>query len=671
MLLGLLLILVACGNDGPWVDGSQRSLRVTDEFRPNVVSVSAWGSDTPHLGYGLIVGSRGQNVYVVTPHHVAQAARGDVRISLISEPSISIRGSVLPHRWPSIDHGGDVAVVEVGLPSGGSQPRVVRVVDGQQLIRGAAAWQIGRGEQAVVPLVAGLFLRIDPALPNLYELENIFAPPGTSGAPVFGELGFVGMILLRDHGTGVTRVFRSDRILEVLRFWEVPTNFLLASQRTMPLDVRRSSELFRAQDLPLKLSGRNLSSARLETAEEAGGDGAQLFSLAVASERGQRGLTRNLGEARRMYEAAEKAGSASAMVNLAIMYISGKGGLQPNEQRAWSMIADAARLGNRRARVLLAEREFVLTLGAGAEGTRAMATLQFEAEQGDAYAQSGVGSFNLYPIDSTYTADPQKGFVFLQNSARTGQAVGYLAASLGHLHGARAALVAMQEIIRQRDPDGRMSVDQRRDIIGPNLNTIFDPLRLAVQSASMAIERGEPIGFPMRAAAYLAQAALILGMGEDPTALEILALADYTSAAPEDVGEQYEILTKIGSMHSRGQGGLKRDAIEARHWLERAVSAGELGAHVVLGEIHRDGGPGVPQNLAQALEHFKIASSHGYVDAMFNAAELLAYGGPGLPQDERMAINYYQQAAAAGDTEAAEELRRRGLLGGYTPSPGP
>jgi localization factor PodJL len=110
-----------------------------------------------------------------------------------------------------------------------------------------------------------------------------------------------------------------------------------------------------------------------------------------------------------------------------------------------------------------------------------------------------------------------------------------------------------------------------------------------------------------------------------------------------------------------GKAGLKKDATESRHWLERAAEGGDRTAmHNLALDLHE--GVGGPRNAAQAAEWFRRAAELGLLDSQFNLAAIYEHGD-GVSVNPAEAYKWYLIAGRSGDGEAkAGALRVRAGL---------
>jgi len=119
----------------------------------------------------------------------------------------------------------------------------------------------------------------------------------------------------------------------------------------------------------------------------------------------------------------------------------------------------------------------------------------------------------------------------------------------------------------------------------------------------------------------------------------------------------------LAKMAEMGEGGVKKDLVEARRWYERAAQGGDPSAmhNIALFAYRGDGGA---KNLTTAANWFRKAAETGLVDSQFNLAQLYE-NGRGVAQNPAEAYRWYLIAARAGDADA--RTRASALRGGLTP----
>uniref|UniRef100_B0T0D4 Peptidoglycan-binding domain 1 protein n=1 Tax=Caulobacter sp. (strain K31) TaxID=366602 RepID=B0T0D4_CAUSK len=106
----------------------------------------------------------------------------------------------------------------------------------------------------------------------------------------------------------------------------------------------------------------------------------------------------------------------------------------------------------------------------------------------------------------------------------------------------------------------------------------------------------------------------------------------------------------LAKMYEVGEGGVKKDLVEARRWTERAATAGEARAMHNLG-LYYYKGDGGERNSTKAASWFRKAADLGLVDSQFNLAQLYEFGR-GADQNPTEAYKWYLIAAKNGDTSA-------------------
>ncbi|WP_240621571.1 SEL1-like repeat protein [Caulobacter zeae] len=119
----------------------------------------------------------------------------------------------------------------------------------------------------------------------------------------------------------------------------------------------------------------------------------------------------------------------------------------------------------------------------------------------------------------------------------------------------------------------------------------------------------------------------------------------------------------LAKMAEMGEGGVKKDLVEARRWYERAAQGGDPSAmhNIALFAYRGDGGA---KNLTTAANWFRKAAETGLVDSQFNLAQLYE-NGRGVAQNPAEAYRWYLIAARAGDADARG--RASALRGQLTP----
>lgn len=115
----------------------------------------------------------------------------------------------------------------------------------------------------------------------------------------------------------------------------------------------------------------------------------------------------------------------------------------------------------------------------------------------------------------------------------------------------------------------------------------------------------------------------------------------------------------LAKLYENGEGGLRKDAAEARRWTERAAQGGDRKAMHNLGLYYFEG-QGGPKNTTTAAQWFRKAADLGLSDSQYNLGRLYEEGY-GVSQNAAEAYKWYLIAARAGDAEAktsAERVKR-------------
>jgi hypothetical protein len=187
-------------------------------LRKNVVRVN-------NRGFGIIVGQKGDRLYIVTPNHVVpDGKREAIDLSFFSRPGERVAATLLLDnaRYPNRD----LAVLEAPLPANFSWERNCEAdihkliaMTGTDDLRGIRAWFIGRQADSkniwFVPSNPGL-VNGGPNTEELIAVEIATAMGGTSGAPLVTDAGIIGMIV-QDEGAGVVRALSFGFIKRLFR----------------------------------------------------------------------------------------------------------------------------------------------------------------------------------------------------------------------------------------------------------------------------------------------------------------------------------------------------------------------------------------------------------------------------------------------------------------------
>ncbi len=112
----------------------------------------------------------------------------------------------------------------------------------------------------------------------------------------------------------------------------------------------------------------------------------------------------------------------------------------------------------------------------------------------------------------------------------------------------------------------------------------------------------------------------------------------------------------LSKLYENGEGGLKKDAVEARRWTERAAQGGESRAmhNLAIAYFYGNGGT---KNSTVASQWFKRAADLGLVDSQYNLGRLYE-GGIGVSQNGAEAYKWYLIAARSGDQESRDSASR-------------
>ncbi|HEV2955313.1 MAG TPA: bifunctional trypsin-like peptidase domain-containing/SEL1-like repeat protein [Xanthobacteraceae bacterium] len=190
------------------------------DLRQNVVRVTAaWKNGGSYEGFGFIVGSRADGLYVVTANHVVRgddpgAVDENPRVAFFRDKGAEYQAKLLDTRLTSTE--GDLAILRVTAPPGLVWRRDAVAVGG--VSRGTSVWFVGLQRDWFAPSQPGSVNDIQPN--GFIVTEGLNIKVGTSGAPLISEAGIVGMVV-EDAGT-FARAIPIDLIERAVKKWNYP-----------------------------------------------------------------------------------------------------------------------------------------------------------------------------------------------------------------------------------------------------------------------------------------------------------------------------------------------------------------------------------------------------------------------------------------------------------------
>lgn len=201
-----------------WVQAETEGDEVAKPFLGSTVRVELESSES---GFGFVIGTSRDSVFIVTAAHVIQQKPGKtsaVRVYFHQSPWNPINATPLARNTRL-----DVALLKVDKPEGfhwNPQPTCTRYH------RGDRVWWIGIGRQWSVPLdnVAGQLERSEPDAEDRISFAAMALEPGVSGAPLFTGDGIIGMIIEDSGPEGFALDIAKIRkyVTEQLVAWNLP-----------------------------------------------------------------------------------------------------------------------------------------------------------------------------------------------------------------------------------------------------------------------------------------------------------------------------------------------------------------------------------------------------------------------------------------------------------------
>ena len=181
--------------------------------------------------------------------------------------------------------------------------------------------------------------------------------------------------------------------------------------------------------------------------------------------------------------------------------------------------------------------------------------------------------------------------------------------------------------------------------IAPDAAVASDP---AAVPATPALAGAAPTAAPAETPATLYADGVRRIEAKDSSGVETLRRAANLGYAPAQF--------YLAKLYEAGEGGLRKDAGEARRWTERAASGGDRKAMHNLGLYYFEG-VGGGKNTTTAAQWFRKAADLGLPDSQYNLGRLYEEGY-GVSQNAAEAYKWYLIAAKAGDGEARSSAER-------------
>ena len=199
---------------------AQSEPKLLEPLKTNAVRIEAtWPSGNAQYGFGFIVGERASaQLYIATANHVVRDMDQGKSMSV----KVWLRGEGAATTAELLDNSSsvlDLAVLRVIKPQGFSWK-----ADGLGSVgepgkeRGLAVWFIGRDRDWFTPVIPGRIATVD--FESRLHLEGLPVRVGSSGAPLVGDSGIIGM-LLKDAGD-TSYGIPIEKVQQAFNQWSYP-----------------------------------------------------------------------------------------------------------------------------------------------------------------------------------------------------------------------------------------------------------------------------------------------------------------------------------------------------------------------------------------------------------------------------------------------------------------
>jgi Trypsin-like peptidase domain len=218
----ILCVLMMLGSAPPAQEMPATGEQFALALQAHVVRITAnWRDGSTQHGFGIVVGERNDELYIVTADHVVRGTLPDELAETISLTFFSHQGQEFEARLLGThDADRDVAVLLSARPAGFQlQPEIMRRSREALPARGTQVWYVGRSGRWYVPSRPGTVNSVD--LDERILIDGLNVQVGTSGAPLVAADGIAGMIVADDAG-GVSRAIGIGFIERAFEHWAHP-----------------------------------------------------------------------------------------------------------------------------------------------------------------------------------------------------------------------------------------------------------------------------------------------------------------------------------------------------------------------------------------------------------------------------------------------------------------
>ena len=196
-------------------------------------------------------------------------------------------------------------------------------------------------------------------------------------------------------------------------------------------------------------------------------------------------------------------------------------------------------------------------------------------------------------------------------------------------------------------PDGAKAAHPLTREVAPPLMAMALAPKPIVDQASSAVAEPAPTA-PAEGAPELYADGVQKIETRDPAGLEAVRKSANLGYAPAEFF--------LAKLYENGEAGVKKDAVEARRWTQRAADAGDRKAMHNLALYYFEG-TGGDKNTTVAAQWFRRAAEAGLVDSQYNLGRLYEEGF-GVAQNPAEAYKWYLIAGATGDQESRTSAKR-------------